>query len=625
IEACTLTKDGKKIPNYISAALFSEEGRQYIAGIGIDISERKKAEKALVESEEKFRNLFETTVQGIIYIDAKGDVVSANAAAAEILGASEKEILSNNIYNHWNVIDENGSEITNEEFPMVKSLRTGKTITNVILGVYNYKEERYRWLNVSSSARFRAGEKKPFQVYVTLEDITEQKKAEHALRDSEEKYRTMFDTMTQGVIYVNEKGQITSANDAAEKISGISSAEAKGKTIAELNVKAVHEDGSDFPVETRPVQVALRTGTQIKNKVMAILNRKEKRYRWVKVTAIPKFRAGEDKPFQVYATAEDITEEKEAEREQAKLSAVVETTPDFAGLADENARAIYVNKAGRKMTGISETGDITKYKIFDFHPRWAAEKVQKEGIPEAIEKGSWSGETAILDREGKITPVLQVILSHKNPDGSIAYFSTIAHDISERKKAEKAQARLTAILEATPDLVGIADENANAIYLNEAGRQMTGKSLEEDITKYKIPDFHPKWAAKKVVEEGLPEAIKKGIWKDETALLAPDGKEIPVSQVIIAHKREDGSIEYLSTIMRDISERKKAEKSIEEERAFASTLINGLREGFAVIDKDGTQILVNDELTKMTGFSKKELLNQKPPFKYWAKEGMAQM
>ena len=638
LEVCTLTKDGKKIPNYISAALFSEEGSQYIAGIGINISERKKAEKALVHSEEKFRNLFETTVQGIICIDSSGDVTSANSAAAEMLGISVKEILTKNIQDPWNVIREDGSKVTNDDFPITESLRTGKSVQNQVLGVFNYKEKKYRWLNVSASAIFKGKTKKPFHVYVTLEDITEQKKAEHALRDSEDKYRTMFDTMTQGVIYVSEKGRIISANSAAEKISGISFSEAKGKTIAELNIKAVHEDGSDFPVEARPLQVALRTGTQIKNKVMAVFNKIEKQFRWVNITAIPKFRPGEDKPFEVYCIAEDITEEKEAERKQAKLSAVIETTPDLAGLADENATAVYLNKAGRKMAGISKKEDITKYKIPDFHPKWAAEKVKKEGIPIAIKKGSWSGETAILDREGKITPVLQVILSHKNPDGSIAYFSTVAHDISERKKSEEklreSEEKYRMFVNTSPDTVITTDMKAKITFASSRTLDYFGYKPEELLEMNSFDLIVPEEREKAI--KAFQNTLKKGFVRNaEFTLLKKDGSKFiaEINAAIIKDVR--GEPKTLISTMRDITERKEAEEALKtSENKFRQFFENEPAYAYMVSPK-GLIIDINKAALKALGYDKKELVGRpiqtiyapesipkmKELFKVWEKTG----
>src|SRR5665647_561169 len=135
-------------------------------------------------------------------------------------------------------------------------------------------------------------------------------------------------------------------------------------------------------------------------------------------------------------------------------------------------------------------------------------------------------------------------------------------EIVERKRIEKEQARLVAIIEATPDLVGTGDPNGQVLYYNRAGLRMAGFEPGLDLSTVRFLDTHPEWAAKLVAETGIPHAIEHGAWSGETALLGRDGREIPISQVIIAHKEPNGSVEYLSTIARDITLQKEHEKHI---------------------------------------------------------------
>jgi two-component sensor histidine kinase len=92
---------------------------------------------------------------------------------------------------------------------------------------------------------------------------------------------------------------------------------------------------------------------------------------------------------------------------------------------------------------------------------------------------------------------------------------------------------------------------------------MIGWVDDEELYKKNIGEIHPEWAFRIVINKGIPAAIKDGIWEGETALINKNNKrEIPVSQVIMSHKSPGGKIEYLSTIMRDITERKEAEEQI---------------------------------------------------------------
>lgn len=155
-------------------------------------------------------------------------------------------------------------------------------------------------------------------------------------------------------------------------------------------------------------------------------------------------------------------------------------------------------------------------------------------------------------------------------DGKPLYSIAQIEDITERKRAVAAEERLLAIIDTTTDFVGIADSSGKTIYVNEAIRGLKGIKNDDDITKYTIADFHPEWAAKIVLEEGVPEAIKTGSWQGETAFIDASGNEVPVSQILHAHNRPDGGVEYLSTIARDISGSKRAEEELREsERSLA--------------------------------------------------------
>jgi PAS domain S-box-containing protein len=145
-------------------------------------------------------------------------------------------------------------------------------------------------------------------------------------------------------------------------------------------------------------------------------------------------------------------------------------------------------------------------------------------------------------------------------------------DTTERRRVEEALyqakgeleqrvqelSRLTAILEATTDVVGIADTRERIVYLNASGRRLLGVDEREAEGLY-VADFLPDWAMRIIREEGVPTARRYGTWTGETALISRDGREIPVSQVIIAHTSAEGKLESFSTIMRDITDEKRTQ------------------------------------------------------------------
>jgi diguanylate cyclase (GGDEF)-like protein/PAS domain S-box-containing protein len=135
-------------------------------------------------------------------------------------------------------------------------------------------------------------------------------------------------------------------------------------------------------------------------------------------------------------------------------------------------------------------------------------------------------------------------------------------EIVERTRIEREQARLVAIIEATPDMVATGSPDAKALYCNPAGLRMLGFETGQDISEMNINRMYPNSVGTMVREEAIPHAIEHGAWSGEAVLLRRDGREIPVSQVIIAHRGGNGSVEYLSTIARDITLQKEHEKRI---------------------------------------------------------------
>jgi PAS domain S-box-containing protein len=158
--------------------------------------------------------------------------------------------------------------------------------------------------------------------------------------------------------------------------------------------------------------------------------------------------------------------------------------------------------------------------------------------------------------------------------------TALQHEISERKRAEAAHARLTAILEATPDIVLSAHPHGTAFYLNHAGRELFGLSDSNDITQLRPINLHPEWARKIISEVGWPAAIKNGSWAGETAVLNREGIEIHVSQVLNAHTNADGEVQYVSTVMRDMTKHREAEEAlrVSQQKLLETSRLAGMAE-----------------------------------------------
>lgn len=138
-------------------------------------------------------------------------------------------------------------------------------------------------------------------------------------------------------------------------------------------------------------------------------------------------------------------------------------------------------------------------------------------------------------------------------------------DIDERKQAEAHNRRLAAIIEASSDLIAIATPAGAVNYLNPAGRALLGIGAQASLNQESLADYHPSWAAQRVMEEGFPTALACGRWLGDSAMLRRDGSTVPVSQLILAQPDPaTGEIEFLSTICRDLSARLRADALVRQ-------------------------------------------------------------
>jgi PAS domain S-box-containing protein len=165
--------------------------------------------------------------------------------------------------------------------------------------------------------------------FVTLaSDITEQRKTEEALAESEERHRGLFETMSDGIVYEDADGKITSANPAAERLLGLSLDQMQGRTSLDPRWKAIHEDGSDWPGDTHPIPVALKTGKATASQVQGVYNPQTGEYVWLSVNATPEFLPGETRPFRAYAVFRDITERRRADEQLVAQAARLKVLAD---------------------------------------------------------------------------------------------------------------------------------------------------------------------------------------------------------------------------------------------------------------------------------------------------------
>jgi PAS domain S-box-containing protein len=260
-----------------------------------------------------------------------------------------------------------------------------------------------------------------------------------ALNESEEKYRFLFETIDQGVVYHSSDGRIINANPSAQSILGLTLEQLKSSDFTANSWEITHEDGSPCTKESFPSMVALRTGRPACNSVLGIIRSQNKKRLWIKVNAIPQFRSGENSPYQVYAAFEDITERKQAEEElrekNAKLESILRAAPIGIGMVINRTLA-EVNQQVCEMTGFSREELLGKSAIMLYPSQEDFDFVGEEKYRQINFHGMGSVETKWRRKNGSI---INIILSSAPIDpGNLSSGVTFsALDITERKRTEE--------------------------------------------------------------------------------------------------------------------------------------------------------------------------------------------
>lgn len=151
-----------------------------------DITDRKREQEAVARSEQLFRLLFETMVQGVMFQDAEGRVLVMNTAAEHILGwtLAENFLGATRRATEHPILREDGTPFSETELPSTVALKNGREVRDMVMGVFNPREKAYRWIHISAVPVFLQGTDKPQQVYTVFNDITSRRESEAALKQS---------------------------------------------------------------------------------------------------------------------------------------------------------------------------------------------------------------------------------------------------------------------------------------------------------------------------------------------------------------------------------------------------------------------------------------------------------
>lgn len=216
----------------------------------------------------------------------------------------------------------------------------------------------------------------------------------------------------------------------------------------------------------------------------------------------------------------------------------------------------------------------------------------------------------ILSNDGVLGVLnLYVAAGHQETTAESHFLRAVADTLAgviEREKTDRERYRLASVVEASPDFIAIGDIDGEPTYFNETARDLVGCGSDIHADGCRLERIFPGPAGEALRNEGIPTALRDGVWKGESLLRTGEGREIPVSQVIIAPRDEHGVPAFLATICRDISDRKRLEAAADamavREKQFANAVINSLPEIFFLLDGSGRLRRWNDNFQRELGY-----------------------
>lgn len=347
-------KDGRHIVFQATLSLLKDkEGNVTdIIAINKDITEKTFAQRAVRESEVRFRQLADAAPVMIWVSDENDSMVYVNKSFVNFSGLTMNELTGGG----WSAL------VHPEDIPIaVEAYKNCFKERQPFTLEYRLRTMKgdYRWVVDHGVPRFL--EDNTFLGYIgSVMDIHDRKVAEEGMRISEERYRSVVHALGEGIMMFDNEGKIIACNRSAEEIMGLTS---NVMEAVRQSIFCIHEDGSPFPLEEQPSQVTLKTGNSIKNVIMGI-HRPDGALIWISVNTEPIYYSAQaTRCDAVVASFVDITQKKAAEIElqrsqhqlreySERITNILDSITDGFIAVDKHFNILLWNHAVENVTGI---------------------------------------------------------------------------------------------------------------------------------------------------------------------------------------------------------------------------------------------------------------------------------
>ncbi len=507
-----------------------------------DITKKKESDKRLKEIEERYRSLFQESLDWVYICDFKGNFLDANPAALKGMGYTKKELRKMNFAS----ILEKGQ--------LIKALRETQKIKKI--GTQNefleYKVKRkdgsIAYLETMASLLYKDG--KPYAVQGIARDITNKKKSEEALKESEERYRALFESINDGIIIADIKThQFKYVNPAICKLLGY-----KEKELLKMKLQDIHPDYFLNDAKKGFINQSKKNKFISEN---APLLKKNGSVIYADVSATNVTIKGNLFNVGIFR---DVTDRLKREADLIKFSRVIEQSQTSVIITDEKGDIEYVNPKFEEVSGYSK-GELIG-KNTSILNSGKTNKKTYEKLWEFISSGeTWKGELLNKKKNGELYWENVIITPIKNPEGKITNFVASKEDITEQKKTQEEMKLKDYAMRSSINAIVIANSVGNISYVNPSFLKMWGYYNDREVVGKPIVKF---WQMKGQYMKVMDSMVNKGGWVGELTAERSDGTTFPVQLSANLVKDENGEMKYMMASFVDITKQKEAEEKLLE-------------------------------------------------------------